>query len=208
MYSEREPLTYTLCRLTGKHYRGLPDIQAYTNHIRYRDEEIRQNLREKDRFVIVSRSSLAVVYKCESKGDCGAVVCDESYSLCGPHNELRQELKYAYQLINPNPPIQALTSLVCFREIQLRQIYLERYNLRPNWKHEDWILYLLDNISWQEVSKMGELQRDAYVHRALNRSHYRGPSQSFQYHRINMCRACACPRCVFKSPYEEFGKYF
>lgn len=207
MNNKHGHLSYTLCRLTGRPVFGLPDIQAYTNYINYRDEEIRQKIREEDKFSVLRLSSLSVVHKCQSNNDCEAIVYDESYNLCRPHNELRQELKVAYHLTNQVPPIQAWKSLVFFREVQLRQIYLERYSLRPNTEHDDWILTLVSEISWKEMRMSGELQRDAYVHRALNRPYSRTPSDNFKRFRLKLCHQCGCRKCERRFPDEFAGKY-
>lgn len=200
----REPLSSRLCRLAGKHKRCLPDISEYTRYIQFRDEEIRQNIRAEDVWNAAGPAAVGAV-RCTSMW-CVAVVADRDYNLCAAHSALRLELKTNYHLYNQEMTIHANPSVILFREIQLRQLYLERYGLRPNKKHDDWLLSLLSDISWGDLRARGELQNDILVHRALNRPYYRTPAEHFERFQRKLARMCGCSVCEENFPEETLCK--
>lgn len=196
-----------LNRLAGNNLRDLPSLHQYVEYFRERDEEVRANIRESESWDAPCSSQPPISARCTARW-CRGVVTEGYHHLCRGHNGIRLEMREAYHLNDRWAPIHANASTVNFREIQLRQLYVEQYNIVPNPQHERWILELALSISWQDVRDRGELQYDSLVHRTLERRFYMSSSSNFDRCALEMARACGCQRCQFRFPLEVFGKYF
>lgn len=204
MNTFHEPLSSKLSRVSGRNPRSLPDLSAYYRYIKYRDEQVRRTMRDVDRW----NAHGSQAERCTSRW-CDRGVTDIEYNLCDGHTHLRLELKEGYHLYNQSLIVHANPSTILFREVQLRQLYLERYGLRPNQKHDSWILSLVSDISWKDVRARGELINEKLVHRALNRPFYRTASEHFVRYSVKLARVCGCGACVANFPKETFFcKYF
>lgn len=184
--------------LAGNNPRDLPSLSLYIQY--FYDRDVENTVREP---CTIGDVPLCRMRNCQ-RGRTGAV-----YGLCRGHDDVRQEHLEAYHLSDWYFPTHANSSLVAFRELQLRQLYLQKYlTIEPDRGHELWVLRMANGIEWNDVRIRGELQCDRLVHSILKRNFYYAPEGSFGRCALKMARACGCKRCRERFPTEELRKYF